>query len=233
MSTPKKAAHTAGPNLHQLKTPRAAAVAGILFAFLFGVTIILIRVKMPEGVGDSAEWMESQGNGISIATKLMPFAGITFLWFIGVVRDNLGPYEDRFFASVLIGSGLLFLAMMFVSTAIAAGLIASSGGVSDPATHGQVASFGTAMVASTCKTYAVRMAAVFMMSLAAIWLKTGLMPRWLVGVSYLVAASLLVAADVTMWLTLTFPAWVLAVSVLILLRAGFIEDQRGNEVSRL
>jgi hypothetical protein len=42
------------------------------------------------------------------------------------------------------------------------------------------------MVASTCKTYAVRMAAVFMMSLAAIWLKTGLMPRWLVGVSYLV-----------------------------------------------
>ena len=126
-----------------------SGIAGILFAFLFGATIILIRVKMPEGVGNSAEWLESQGRGISTATKLMPFAGITFLWFIGVVRDNLGRYEDRFFASVLIGSGLLFLAMMFVSTAVAAGLIASSGGVTDPAAHAEVASFGTAMVAST------------------------------------------------------------------------------------
>jgi hypothetical protein len=207
-------------------------VAGILFAFLFGATIILIRLKMPEGVGDSAEWLDSHGNGISIATKLMPFAGITFLWFIGVVRDNLGRYEDRFFASVLIGSGLLFLAMMFVSTAIAAGLLASSSssGAADPGGHADVASLGTAMVASTCKTYAVRMAAVFMMSLAAIWLKTGLMPRWLVGVSYLVAVGLLLAGDISMWLTLAFPAWVLVVSVLILLRSGFIEGQRASSV---
>lgn len=226
MSTPRTAAHAAGPSLHQLTTPRAAAVAGILFAFLFGATIILVRVKMPEGVGDSAEWLDSQGNSILAATKLMPFAGVTFLWFIGVVRDNLGRYEDRFFASVLIGSGLLFLAMMFVSTAVAAGLLASSSGVTDPAAHAELASFGTAMVASTCKTYAVRMAAVFMMSLAAIWLKTGLMPRWLVGVTYLVAVGLLIAGDVSMWLTLAFPAWVLVVSVLILLRSGFIEVQR-------
>jgi hypothetical protein len=226
MSTPRTAAPAAGPSLHQLTTPRAAAVAGILFAFLFGATIILVRVKMPEGVGDSAEWLDSQGNSILTATKLMPFAGITFLWFIGVVRDNLGRYEDRFFASVLIGSGLLFLAMMFVSTAVAAGLLASSTGITDPAAHAEVASFGTAMVASTCKTYAVRMAAVFMMSLAAIWLKTGLMPRWLVGVTYLVAVGLLIAGDVSMWLTLAFPAWVLVVSLLILLRSGFIEKQR-------
>jgi hypothetical protein len=214
--------------LHQLTTPRAAAVAGILFAFLFGATIVLVRMKMPEGVGDSAEWLDSQGNSIVTATKLMPFAGITFLWFIGVVRDNLGRYQDRFFASVLIGSGLLFLAMMFVSTAVAAGLLASSTGITDPSAHVEVASFGTAVVASTCKTYAVRMAAVFMMSLAAIWLKTGLMPRWLVGVSYLVAVGLLIAGDVSMWLTLAFPAWVLVVSVLILLRSGLIEDQRAN-----
>jgi hypothetical protein len=229
MSPPRTAAHAAGPSLHQLRTPRSAAVAGILFAFLFGATIILIRVKMPEGVGDSAEWAVSQAGGISTAAKLMPFAGITFLWFIGVVRDNLGHYEDRFFASVLIGSGLLFLAMMFVSTAIAAGLIASSGVVTDPAAHADVASFGTAMVASTCKTYAVRMAAVFMMSLAAIWLKTGLMPRWLVGATYVVAVGLLIAGDVSMWLTLAFPGWVLLVSVLILLRSGFIDDQRTGE----
>jgi hypothetical protein len=209
-----------------LTTPRAAAVAGVLFALLFGATLILIRVKMPEGVGDSAEWLESQKDGISTATKLMPFAGITFLWFIGVVRDNLGRYEDRFFASVLLGSGLLFLAMMFVSTAVAAALVATNAGVADSGTHVAVIAFGKMIVVSAAKTYAIRMAAVFMMSLATIWLKTGLMPRWLVAASYLVALGLLIAGDVSMWLTLAFPLWVLVVSALILLRAGYIDEQR-------
>jgi hypothetical protein len=209
-----------------LTTPRAAAVAGVLFALLFGATLILIRVKMPEGVGNSAEWLDSQKDGISAATKLMPFAGITFLWFIGVVRDNLGRYEDRFFASVLLGSGLLFLAMMFVSTAVAAALVATNADVTDPAAHVAVIAFGKTVVVSAAKTYAIRMAAVFMISLATIWLKTGLMPRWLVAVSYLVALGLLIAGDVSMWLTLAFPVWVLVVSALILLRAGYIDEQR-------
>jgi hypothetical protein len=201
-------------------------VAGVLFALLFGATLILIRVKMPEGVGDSAEWLDSQKDGVLTATKLMPFAGITFLWFIGVVRDNLGRYEDRFFASVLLGSGLLFLAMMFVSTAVAAALVATNAGVTDPAAHVEVIAFGKMIVVSAAKTYAIRMAAVFMISLATIWLKTGLMPRWLVAVSYLVALGLLIAGDVSMWLTLAFPVWVLVVSALILLRAGYIDEQR-------
>jgi hypothetical protein len=226
VSTPNGPVHAAGPSLHQLTTPRAAAVAGVLFALLFGATLILIRVKMPEGVGDSAEWLDSEKDGISTATKLMPFAGITFLWFIGVVRDNLGRYEDRFFASVLLGSGLLFLAMMFVSTAVAAALVATNAGVTDPAAHVEVIAFGKMIVVSAAKTYAIRMAAVFMISLATIWLKTGLMPRWLVAVSYLVALGLLIAGDVSMWLTLAFPVWVLVVSALILLRAGYIDEQR-------
>jgi hypothetical protein len=199
-----------------------------LFALLFGATLILIRVKMPEGVGDSTEWLDSDRGGILTATKLMPFAGITFLWFIGVVRDGFGRYEDRFFASVFLGSGLLFLAMMFVSTAVAAALVASNTGVIDPAAHVEVIAFGKMIVVSAARTYAIRMAAVFMISLATIWLKTGLMPRWLVVVSYLVAVALLIASDVSMWLTLAFPIWVLVVSGLILIRSGFIDERPAN-----
>ena len=190
-----------------MTTPRAAALAGVLFALLFGATLILIRVEMPEGLGDTTEWLDSQRGGILTATKLMPFAGIAFLWFIGVVRDGFGRYEDRFFASVFLGSGLLFLAMMFVSTAVAAALVASNQGVTDPAAHAEVIAFGKMIVVSTSKTYALRMAAVFMISLATIWLKTGLMPRWLVIISYLVALTLLIASDVSMWLTMAFPVW--------------------------
>jgi hypothetical protein len=228
VSTPTAPAPAAVPSLHQLKTPRAAALAGVLSALLFAAVLILIRVKMPEGVGDSTQWLNSERGGILTATKLMPFAGITFLWFIAVVRDGFGRYQDRFFTTVFLGSGLLFLAMMFVSTAVAAALVAYSTGVTDPGAHAEVIAFGRMIVVSAARTYAIRMAAVFMISLATIWLKTGLMPRWLVVVSYLTAVGLLIASDLSMWLTLAFPIWMLVVSGLLLVRAGFIDQQRAS-----
>jgi hypothetical protein len=211
------------PHLHQLKTPRAAALAGVLFALLFGAVIVLIRLRMPEGMKDSAGWLSNNHDGITAAAVLMPFAGISFLWFIGVVRDGFGHYEDRFFASVFLGSGLLFLAMMFVSTAVAAGLVATNSGVVDPAAHAEVVDFGKMVVLSTTKTYALRMAAVFMISAATIWFRTGLMPKWLALLSYLVAVAILLASDLSMWVTLAFPVWVLVVSGLFLTRAGLID----------
>jgi hypothetical protein len=214
------------PGLRKLTTPRAAALAGVLFAVLFGAVLILIRTKMPEGVQGSAEWLNSRRGGIATATMLMPFAGIAFLWFIGVVRDGFGRYEDRFFSTVFLGSGLLFLAMMFVSMSVAAGLVSAINAVTDPGGHVEMIVLGKMVVLSSTKTYAVRMAAVFMMSLATIWLRTGLMPRWLVGLSYLGAVALLVASDLSMWVTMAFPVWVLVVSGLLLIRAGLFEELR-------
>jgi hypothetical protein len=209
-----------------LTTPRAAAVAGVIFALLFGAVLILIGIKMPERAADSPEWLNSRGSGIATARTLMPFAGISFLWFIGVVRDGLGRYEDKFFSSVFLGSGVLFLAMMFVSTTMAAGLVASNAGVTDPSARAETVQFGKMVMLAASQTYAVRMAAVFMMSLATIWLRTGLMPRWLVGLSYLAAVALLLASDTSMWITMAFPVWVLMVSGLLLARAGLFEELR-------
>jgi hypothetical protein len=53
----------------------------------------------------------------------VPFAGIAFLWFMGVLRDRLGAKEDRFLATVFLGSGLLFLAMLFVAAAFLGGIL--------------------------------------------------------------------------------------------------------------
>jgi hypothetical protein len=214
------------PSPRQLTTPRAAAVAGVIFALLFGAALILIRTNMPGGAADSSG-LNSRGSGIATtAATLMPFAGISFFWFIGVVRDGLGRYEDKFFASVFLGSGALFLAMMFVSTAVAAGLVASNAGVTDPSAHAETIQFGKMVMLAASQTYAVRMAAVFMMSLATIWLRTGLMPRWLVGLSYLSAVALLLASNISMWITMVFPVWVLMVSGLLLARAGLFEELR-------
>jgi hypothetical protein len=115
---------------------------------------------------------------------------------------------------------------MFVATAAAAGLAATNGGVADPSAHAETIRFGKALMLAASQTYAVRMGAVFMMSLATIWLRTGLMPRWLVGLSYLAAVSLLLASDISMWITMAFPVWVLMVSGLLLVRAGLFEELR-------
>jgi hypothetical protein len=211
------------PGLRLLSTPRAAAVAGVLFALLFGTALVLIRLALPEGAEPGSQWLRVGSANLKVAAMIMPFAGILFLWFMGVVRDGLGRYEDKFFSTVFIGSGLLFLAMMFLAAGVGAGLERS-----DAAAHPDVATFGQMVLLAISKTYALRMAAVFMISLATIWLKTGLMPRWLVGVSYVVAVGLLLASDISMWLTLAFPIWVLVVSMLLLVRAGVIDPDRDD-----
>lgn len=208
--------------LHYLTTPRAAALAGVLFAVLFATSIVLIRTSLPEGAQPGSQWLEAGNDKIRLASELMPFAGICFLWFIGVVRANLGRYEDRFFATVTLGSGLLFLAMMFASAAVGAGLASAShyGG------SGAGTVFGQMLLLKLSKTYALKMAAVFMMSLATIWLRTELMPRWLTIATYVMALTLILAGETSMWLSLAFPFWVLIVSVLFLVRAGAFESGR-------
>jgi hypothetical protein len=218
--------HPADRPLRRLSTPRAAAVAGVLFALLFGAVIVLVRTTLPEHAEYGTQWADSGRDRLKIAAVLMPFAGITFLWFIGVVRDGFGRLEDKFFASVFLGSGLLFLAMTFSATGVGVALSSSHAFTQDVAAHAEVVAFGQMLTLTLTKTYALRMAAVFMISLATIWLKTGLMPRWLVGVTYLVAVGLLLSSDISMWLTLAFPIWVLVVSVLLLVRAGVIDVDR-------
>ena len=66
--------------------------------------------------------------------------------------------------------------------------------------------------------YALRMAGVFMISLGTIWLRTGGMPKWLAVVTYVAATTLLLAVTLSLWVMLVFQAWVLVVSLHILLR---------------
>ena len=212
--------------LHNLTTPRAAALAGVLFAVLFGTSIILSRWSLPEGAQPGSQWLETGNDRIRLASELMPFAGICFLWFIGVVRANLGGFEDKFFGTVTLGSGLLFLAMVFTTAAVGGALAATSHDLGASISGSGFDVFGQMLLLKLSKTYALRMAAVFMMSLATIWLRTGLMPRWLVVLTYVLAVALIIGAEASMWLTLAFPVWVLIVSVLFLVRAGAFESHR-------
>ncbi len=208
-----------------IRTPRAAAVAGIIFAVLITISLVLIRLAIPEELGGTgtAAWLQGNTATLTLALTLVPFAGIAFLWFIGVVRDRMGALEDQFFSTVFFGCGLLFLAMMFATAAIAGGLLSSYALSPDTLTKSGVLVFGRAVMYTITKVYAVRMAGVFMIALATIWIRTRVMPRVFVFLSYAVALLLLVSSDFTSWLVLVFPAWVFVISMFIL-----IESLRGD-----
>jgi len=153
----------------------------------------------------------------------VPFAGIAFLWFMGVVRDRIGFLEDQFFSTVFYGSGLLFLAMTFVTAALAGGLLATHAVDAGRLIDSGLYTLLRAVILRITNAYAVKMAGVFMISLATISLRTGVMPRGLTVATYVLAVGLLLSIGSSPWVVLIFPAWVCAVSGHILvsnLRGG-------------
>lgn len=202
----------------RLKTPRAAAVAGILFSLLTIGSQLLIRSAIPANPFASTEEVLSHSSTFLLALNLVPFAGIAFLWFIGVFRDHLGEHEDRLFATVFFGSGLLYVAMLFASAALAGGLlnVMSSGGGS-LVTSGSY-SLGRAEIRQITNVYGIRMAGVFIITASTISLRTRVMPRWLALLGYVAAVVLLLGIGATNWTPLVFPAWVFVISIWILMQ---------------
>jgi hypothetical protein len=180
------------------------------------MSYILIRISIPADPADGGEWLKEQANTVALALSLAPFAGIAFLWFIGVVRDRIGSLEDRFFSSVFFGSGLLYLAMMFVSAALAGSLLSTYAIIPAQLIESGMYTFGRAIMWRISNVYAIRMAGVFMISLGTIWVRTHTMPRWLAFLTYGLALVLLVSISYSLWVTLIFPGWVLIISIDIL-----------------
>ena len=215
-----------------LRTPRAAAAAGILFALLLGLALSLITISAPSNPAAAGAWLTdpARRRAVVIALNLVPFAGIAFLWFIGVVRDRIGQREDRFFASVFLGSGLLFVAMLFAAAAFAGGLIANAAAGSAAAPGPDTLAGGRQITSLLLHVYAMRMAAVFTMSTATITLRTQVVPRWIGILGFAVAVVLLVSVGLTVWVELLFPAWILLLSVDIL-RTGLRQSPGAAEAA--
>jgi hypothetical protein len=199
-----------------LRTPRAAAVAGIIFSVLMITALTLLRISAPHP-GAGGQWLSDSGKraAVAVALNLVPFAGIAFLWFVGVLRDRIGEREDRFFATVFLGSALLFVAMIFVAAAVAGAIIAAAAVTSEVPGAGTL-SLSRNITNGLLNVYAMRMAAVFTLTTVTIARRTKIVSRWLIIAGFVCAAALLIGIGISPWAELVFPAWILALSLDVL-----------------
>jgi len=201
-----------------VRQPKAAAVAGLAFGLILGAVLLLLRSAAPETVAESGSWvvdLERRG-AVVTALTLIPFAGIAFLWFVAVVRSQLGGKEDRFFETVFLGSGLLFVAMLFSAAAVLSAVLslASEGA---PVSE-EVAANAWAIASALLGEFGARMAAVFTIVVSTAGRRLGSLPRPVALLGYACGLLLLLTPPLPTWARLLFPLWVIALSVLVLLR---------------
>ncbi len=218
-------------------SPRGVAVSGLVFALLFSVSLILLRTAVSADPADPGHWLgdPTARNWLGWALKLIPLCGIPFLWFMGVVRDHVGAREDRFLATVFLGSGILFVALLFVAGSVAEAILgtfpaapraAGPAGSASPDLSPQpseaqaVYVLGRRLASALMHTFLPRMVAVFLFVTSSIGLRTAAWPRWisLIGFTFGIVLLLLITESTAVLFLL--PAWVLLVSAWILANSG-------------
>jgi hypothetical protein len=202
----------------QVRSPRSAALAGILFSALLIASMLLITGVTQMSAEDiSAEWLETRADSASLALSLIPFAWIAFFWFTGVIRDHIGDREDRFFATVFLGSGIAFVVLLFIYAATTGAVFGSFSQAADLITDEDIFIFGFLFMNEILGNYILRIAGVYMFSIGTIWTRSQVMPRWLTITTYIVALFFLIFAGSTREARFIFPVWVLLTSIYILI----------------
>jgi len=211
------AAGASGGATHSgLKTPRAAAIAGILFSVLLFIALVLLLHSVQVRSTDRGEWLGRDTWSVALALNLVPFSGIAFLWFIGVLRDRLGAAEDRLFATVFLGSGLLFVALLFASASTIGAILVVHAAAPTELQGSTAFMIARAFAYNLTTIYALKVAAVFLMTASTIVLRTAITARWTAILGYLAAATILLGSQIFDWTIFMFPTWVLIVSINIL-----------------
>jgi len=174
------------------------------------VSLGIIRIGLPGAPADQTTVNPGFRTAISLALHLVPFAGIAFLWFLGVLRNRIGTAEDKFFATVFLGSGLLFVASLLAAAAVA-GAVLGTHQVSS-----EVYYFAHQVGYAFLNIFAIKMAGVFIFSTCVIALRTAIFPRWIAFSGFACGLALLLVISEWLWIAMLFPLWTIVVSTYIL-----------------
>ncbi|HEY2354097.1 MAG TPA: hypothetical protein VGH79_04265 [Gaiellaceae bacterium] len=191
----------------------------MIFSVLVFGSLLAVHFALPHKPADAADALtpSPKRDLLLVGLAVIPFAAVAFLWFIGVIRDRIGEREDRFFATVFLGSGLLFVGMLLVGEALATGMVLS-------VTH-TAQTFAatppdwwntTRNITAQMLQASLQMAGAFTTATATLLWRTGVAPRWLTLSGTVIAVILFFALWVTQLAGLLFPLWIFVLSVYVL-----------------
>lgn len=210
----------------RLRSPRSAALAGILYSLLTVISMVLLSNLVTDAPADlTSDQLETWSRSASLVLVLVPFAGIAFLWFTGVIRERIGDREDRFFATIYFGSAIALVVMTFIWAATIGAIFGTLALAADGLIDNDIYIFGFAFMNQIIGNYVVRMAGVYMLSIGSVWMRAEVMPRWLTIITFIVALGFLFFASEIREARFIFPAWVFLVSVYLLI----LNYRRSNE----
>ena len=202
----------------EIRSPRSAAVAGIVFSVLMFAVMIATRAFTLERASQVTGNLLELWTGVaSFAITIIPFIGIALLWFTGVVREHLGEQEDRFFSTIFFGSSIILIVMLFIWGATMGASFSIINSAVGKTVDNDIFIFGFTLMNQIIGNYALRIAGIYMFSIGTIWTKSRAMPRWLSILTFVVAAGFLFFANSVREARFIFPGWVLIVSVYILI----------------
>jgi hypothetical protein len=207
------------PRRERLRSIESAAIAGVVYAVLTLISLILFRGLPDLKLSDDAiaAWFNDTANHstLVLALNLVSIASVAFLWFVAVIRRRIGEKEDRFFATVFLGASTLYLVTYIAgAVALAAPAVAASvfeGAAADQATVSLTIGTANAMLL----IIGPRMQALIMFTTSTLVLRTGVMPLWLAYIGYATGVVLFLFPLVYQPLGIVFPLWVLVVSITI------------------
>jgi hypothetical protein len=210
--------------------PRAVAISGIIFSVLFMLSMVLIRLVVPADPADSGEWLadDRMRNVVRLALNLIPFTGIAFIWYMAVLRNHIGLLEDRFFATVFLGSGLLFVVMLFASAAVSEATLETFAVTGQFPIQSETYVIFRRLSYLLMNPFGTKMAAVFMFVTSTIGVRTAVLSRWVTITGFAFGIVLLLAITDFAWIVLLFPLWALIVSTSILITDMYPLPQIGS-----
>lgn len=210
----------------RVRSIEAAAVAGLVFAVVDTIALTLLNSAPTPSASDSeiTAWYSDSANRALLATglALSVVAAVAFLWFVAVIRRRVGDREDRFFATVFLGSGILLTGVMLVgaaaSTSSAVTVELGGGRLPDASVVASLTGLGTTLLLLVL----VRIQAVFVVSTSTLALRSNAFSRWLSYLGYAIAVAMFFVPLLTEPLGLAFPIWVGILSTALFIRKADI-----------
>ncbi|GAB4049934.1 hypothetical protein [Catellatospora paridis] len=213
-----------------------ATAMGALHAVLSLGSFWLLHGTPKPGSSDAdlvAYYGGSHGRTVLIVgIYLLPLSAIAFIWFTVALRmwiSQHGHPEHFLFSNLQLVAGITYAALLLVAAAafsVDSAVAQLSDGAVDPESARAFPQFGR-MLAVILDS---RMAAIFVMTTAGIGRTTKVLPAWFVWLSYPLGLLLLFGATLETVFALVFPAWILVLAVLLVLRVRQAAEPRPGDL---